>query len=142
MGPHHQHQHQHGNCPHHSGASLKFRIVKALDIGYTGTIFIVAGLICGILINHIVPRFEPCKGAGKSSGRLLLEIAFHFWIINILTYASRNVCFPSPFHLWEGFDHWKLKEYLSAAMFGVILTTTQPNTLMNKVVFSVDRLSG
>lgn len=133
----------HGSCSDSALSSSKnspfFRIIKILDIGYTGAVFTFIGFFIGIGLNRILPKFIPQEyGERTSFIRLLLELMGHFWLLNTLVYVARNVRIPSPFHGWAGYDHWQLKELTSAAMFALVLTQTQ-RSLSNKMVYLVER---
>ena len=101
-------------------ASLAFRLVKVMDMGYMTVIYFILSVISLYLIYLIFGKYNPKADEKKSSLQLSAETVGLIWSTSIIFYIIRNLIgdnLPSPFHKLAGYDHFKLKEATSGAVF-------------------------
>jgi len=121
---------------------LAIRSLKIVDIGYITLIYFSIGMILAKLFDMYNGEFDEKKEKKKSMLRYGLEIVGIMWMIGIVSYIVRNLVelIPSPFNDISGFDHMKVKELKSAAVFSFIFMYFQTH-LKAKMQYFYDNLS-
>ena len=106
---------------------FKLRSVKIFDIGYVTVIYFIIGIIFAKLFDKIFGTFDEKKEKDKSFLRRSLDLIGLMWLSGIVIYIVKNIVelIPSPFDGMYGFDHMKLKELKSGAVFTVIFLLFQ-----------------
>ena len=122
---------------------LVIRSIKITDIGYITVIYFVSAFYVSMFIDKLLGKFDPEIADKTSTTRLLFECIFHVWCLGVLTYAVKNIVELIPFPLdgIYGYDHRRLKELDSAAIFSVIIIVFQKN-LYDKLEYVYKRLNG
>lgn len=97
------------------------RSIKILDIGYISIIYIIVALSVSKTVDNILGEFDEMKERENPFWRKSIELAFTFWLYGVLIYVVRNVVerIPFPLHGYQGFDHYRVRELGSAAVFSI-----------------------
>ena len=126
---------------------IEFRLVKIMDIGYTGGIYFIVALIYVYILKKVFGKYDAVaqeKDKKKSVYRNGGESFFMMWFFAIVTYITTNLVelIPSPFNNLYGFQHLKLKQLTGGPAFALIFMFYQPNfrgklnTFFTKLNFS------
>ncbi len=116
------------------------RGIKIVDIIYIGIIYFVLSYIVSKILDAYLGPFNKSEADKKSTFILEFEVAMHIIVLYILTYFARNIVELIPFPLdgvW-GYNHLRLKELSSAALFFFVLTTYQTN-LVKKMTYLAEK---
>ena len=103
------------------------RSIKILDIGYITVIYFVFAMVCCILIDKIMGKYDEEIDKNKKTWRLWIEAILYMWFIGVLVYIVRNIVELIPFPLdgYQGFQHMRVKELGNASVFVFIVMTYQ-----------------
>jgi len=106
---------------------ILMRSIKMLDIGYIAAIYFVFAMVCCILIDKFMGKYDEEIDKRKPVWRIWVDTVLHMWLIGVLIYIVRNVVELIPFPLdgYQGFQHKKVKELGNAAVFTFIVMTYQ-----------------
>ena len=117
------------------------RAIKILDIGYISIIYIIIALSVSKVTDNVLGEFDETKEGEKSIWQRSIELCLCFWLYGVLIYAVRNVVelIPFPLHGYQGFDHFRVKELGSAAVFSISFMIFN-NYLRSKVSFYYKQL--
>jgi hypothetical protein len=98
---------------------LVIRLIKLLDMGYAGTVYILSAIFLVSIINKIEGEYNQLEEEKKSTGKLLLNVVLNMWLIFILAYIVRNLFHIIPFPLEGvyGYKHMIVKEVSNSAIF-------------------------
>jgi len=120
---------------------LLMRGIKILDIGYISVFYIIMALSVSKVADNILGEFDEKKESEKPFWRKSLELALCFWMYGVLIYVVRNVAerVPFPLHGYQGFDHYRVKELGSAAVFSISFMIFN-NYLRSKVSYYYKQL--
>jgi hypothetical protein len=121
--------------------NLRFRLVKILDIGYVAAIYFLIGIYLSTVMDNYFGKFDKEAAKKEPFWKFTLNCIGHLWLVGIILYIVRNLgeFIPSPLHGIAGYDHYRLKELTSAAVFGVIFVMYQKN-LKDKLDFMYERM--
>jgi hypothetical protein len=105
------------------------RSIKILDIGYITAIYFILGVILAVIFDRSVGNFNLKEEEKKPLWQSILEIIIYLWVLGIVIYIVRNVVpwIPFPLDNMYGFDHLKVKEVTSAAIFSFAFLYFQKN---------------
>lgn len=105
------------------------RSIKMIDIGYITIIYFILAYVIAITIDTWLGPFNQTKNDKKSIFRIGCELIFQMWCFGMLTYVARNIVelIPFPLNGIYGFQHRRVKELGSAAVFSVILVWNSHN---------------
>ena len=111
----------------HDNLNLSFRLIKIMDIGYVAAVYFFLGILLSTLLDKYFGKFDKEKAKREGLAKFLLRCIVHLWFIGVILYIVRNlsIFIPSPFHGIAGYDHYRLKELTSAAVFSVIFVMYQ-----------------
>lgn len=100
---------------------VTIRGIKILDIGFITAIYLTFGIVLAKLCDRALGEFDEEKENQKPLWQILIELFFYLWFIGVVVYVVRNVVqlIPFPFHGVYGYDHFRVKELLNAAIFFV-----------------------
>lgn len=101
-------------------ATWQFRLVKIVDMGYVTVVYSAFSVLALYSIRVLLGKYDKKDDEKKSSIILFGEILGLLWATSILFYFIRNVIgdyFPSPFHRIAGYNHYRLKEFMSGSVF-------------------------
>lgn len=98
---------------------ILIRGIKIIDIGYITFIYFIAAFIIASGLNRLYGPFDQEKENTKSRFRIILELVGMVWLNGILIYIVRNLVpyVPFPLDSYYGFEHGKVKELGTAAIF-------------------------
>lgn len=98
---------------------LVIRSIKILDIGFITAIYLTLGIVLAKLCDRVLGEFDEEKESQKPLWQVFIELFFYLWFIGIVVYVVRNVVqmIPFPFHGVYGYDHFRVKELINAAIF-------------------------
>jgi hypothetical protein len=115
------------NQPYDFKHDALMRSIKILDIGYIAAIYFVFAMVCCILIDKFMGKYNEEVEKKKSVWRIWGDTILHMWFIGVLIYIVRNIVELIPFPLdgYQGFQHKKVKELGNAAVFTFILMSYQ-----------------
>ena len=97
------------------------RSIKVLDIGYITILYISMAVFVSKMVDKLLGEFDVQKEMHKSKLRVTVELFLAFWAYGVLIYVVRNLVqlVPFPLNGYQGFDHFRVKELSSAAVFTV-----------------------
>jgi hypothetical protein len=97
------------------------RSIKILDIGFITAIYLTLGIVLAKLCDRVLGELDEEKENQKPLWQVFIELFFYLWFIGIVVYVVRNVVqmIPFPFHGVYGYDHFRVKELINAAIFFV-----------------------
>lgn len=97
------------------------RGIKILDIGYITAVYFALGLVCATIVDNYLGKFDEKKEKQKTLLRSTIELLLHLWVTGVIIYIVRNIIplIPFPLEGIYGFEHRRVKEVSSAAMFAV-----------------------
>jgi len=106
---------------------LLMRSIKMLDIGYIATIYFIFAMVCCILIDKFMGKYDEEIDKQRPVWKIWMNTVLHMWLIGVLIYIVRNVVELIPFPLdgYQGFQHKKVKELGNATVFVFIVMTYQ-----------------
>ena len=109
--------------------SVKFRLVKIMDIILTCNYMFIGGILISILIDYIIPSLTNIELKQKSAVILYVEIFLHIGILVTFVYFLRNIIekIPSPFDGVHGLDHSRLKELSGCIILSFSILLFQPD---------------
>jgi hypothetical protein len=95
------------------------RSIKILDIGFITAIYLTLGIVLAKLCDRVLGELDEEKENQKPLWQVFIELFFYLWFIGIVVYVVRNVVqmIPFPFHGVYGYDHFRVKELINAAIF-------------------------
>ena len=95
------------------------RSIKILDIGFITAIYLTLGIVLSKLCDRVLGELDEEKENQKPRWQVFIELFFYTWFIGIVVYVVRNVVqmIPFPFHGVYGYDHFRVKELINAAIF-------------------------
>jgi hypothetical protein len=109
--------------------NLPFRLVKVMDMGYVTCIYVILAIFLSTVIDEALGKFD--KEEADKDGALIsvLKTIAHLWFAGVVIYLVRNVVelIPSPFQGIAGYDHFRLKELTTAAVFVFVFLLHQKN---------------
>ena len=108
--------------------TIKFIIIKSLDIGITLMLFLLAGMVVGYLIDAYL--WNTDNDSQKGLYHLMAEVSLYLGGVGVLSYYARNIAeqLGSPFDgadIDQGeikYSHSRIKE-LNGAIFGALIIT-------------------
>jgi len=120
---------------------LIIRSIKILDIGYITAIYITLGIILATICDRNLGKFDETKESKKPLYQSIIELILYLWFIGIVVYIVRNLVplIPFPLNGIYGFDHLRVKEVTSAALFSFAFMYFQYN-YQDKIKYVVDKL--
>ena len=120
---------------------LIIRSIKILDIGYITAIYITLGIILATICARNLGKFDEPKESKKPLYQSIIELILYLWFIGIVVYIVRNLVplIPFPLNGIYGFDHLRVKEVTSAALFSFSFMYFQYN-YQDKIKYVVDKL--
>jgi hypothetical protein len=100
-----------------------------MDIGYVAAIYFLLGIYMSTLIDRYFGKFDEKEAKREGPVVFTLKCIGLLWLVGTILYIVRNLgeFIPSPFHGLAGYDHYRLKELTSAAVFSVIFVMYQKN---------------
>jgi hypothetical protein len=103
------------------------RLIKVIDIGYITLIYFAIAFLVVSALNEFYGEFNAEQENKKPVYQIVLEIVGMLWINGILIYTVRNLVAYVPFPLdnYYGFQHSKVKELSTAAIFVYFLMFLQ-----------------
>jgi hypothetical protein len=106
---------------------LLIRSIKVLDIGFITAIYLTFGIVLAKLCDKALGEFDEEKENQKPLWQLLIELFLYLWFIGIVVYVVRNIAplIPFPFHGVHGYDHFRVKELINAAIFVIMFLQFQ-----------------
>lgn len=98
---------------------LTIRGIKLLDMGYSGSVYILSAIFLVALTNKIEGKYNEYEEEKKTTVRLIMNVILHIWLITILAYIVRNIfhMIPWPFEGVYGYKHMKVKEVIHSTVF-------------------------
>lgn len=116
--------------------NLLMRGIKIIDIFFVGIIFFTISYIMSRLIDNWMGPFNVLDNIGKSKLRMEFEVAIHIISLYVITYIARNIVEIIPFPLDGafGYEHARLKELSSGAIFFFVLVSFQTH-LYDKILY-------
>jgi hypothetical protein len=117
------------------------RSIKILDIGYITAIYIILGIVLATICDRNLGKFDEKTENNKPLYQSIIELILYLWFIGIVVYIVRNLVplIPFPLNGIYGFDHLKVKEVTSAALFSFAFMYFQYN-YQDKIKYVVDKL--
>jgi hypothetical protein len=108
---------------------IVIRGIKIMDIGYIAIIYTTIAFILSQCIDKLYGTFDPKAEDKKPAFYIYINVISHLFLIGILTYFIRNIVeqIPYPFNGIRGYDHLRLKELGSAALFTTTFMFYQTN---------------
>ena len=102
---------------------ILIRSIKILDIGYITILYFICAVLVAKFLNNLFGPYKPEDDKNKSKYLIGTELCGIIWLMGVSTYLIRNVVerIPSPFDDVYGFQHQKVKELSSAAVYTLIL---------------------
>lgn len=101
------------------------RGIKLVDIGFITVIYFAVGYTMAFLVDNWFAKMFASKEADErpNKWRLIGEILLQVIAIGILTYIMRNLVelIPFPLNGILGYDHLRVKELKSGAVFTVFM---------------------
>ena len=124
-------------------SELLMRSIKLIDIGYVTIIYFLLAIMSEPLVNMILGTYDPIAEQAKSNIQIVFEVILRVWILSILGYIVRNIVplIPFPLDGFHGFQHSRVKEVISGAVFASYIVTFD-TTLQSKVSLLRSRLFG
>ena len=110
---------KHNNLKKDIKKEIVIRIIKIIDIGYVTLVYFILGLIFAKTGDKIFGKFNEKKENTKPIIKITFEIILYLWVIGVIMYTVRNIVPLVPFPLdgIYGFDHLRVKEVTSGAVF-------------------------
>jgi len=108
------------------GKDLFMRLIKIIDIFYINIIYIMSAFYVAYLLDNYVlfmDKNDEINIKNMSFIKYTFDFCFISGIMGVVTYTARNILENIPFPLDGlcGFDHQKVKELKSGAIFGAFL---------------------
>ena len=101
---------------------LVIRSIKVIDIGFITALYLTLGIVLAKLCDKVLGELDEEKENQKPLWQVWIELFFYLWFIGIVVYVVRNVVqmIPFPFHGVYGYDHFRVKELINAAIFVIV----------------------
>jgi len=121
---------------------LIIRSIKILDIGYIALLYFIPAMVLAQLMDQLYGEFDKDAELKKSMWQRAIEIIGLLWINAVILYIVKNLVelIPSPFHGLYGFNHFRVRDLTSAAMFTFVFLFCQ-NAFRSKLLFFKDHMS-
>ena len=115
--------------------NIRFRIIKIIDIGYIGIIYLITSIIISRVFDGFFIYDEITESAKPMHVRTI-EIFGMTWIYTVVIYICRNLVekLPSPLDGLYGFKHIQVKELTNAVVFVFIFMIIQEASYKPKIL--------
>lgn len=106
---------------------ISFRLIKSADIGYITLLYITSAYYSAFYTDKMFRRMFKGDIDKKSCDQLMYEIVVQVCFSAVVSYFGRNIIMliPSPLDGINGFDHYRVKELNSGAVFLMFLIMLQ-----------------
>jgi hypothetical protein len=115
---------------------VAIRLLKVADIFWISVVGIVLAALTSTLLDlYVFPDMDDVEEERKSGLRIAIELGFMAGVVSTVGYVGRNLIpqLGFPFAgLVEGFDHLRVKEVASMAVFSMYVALTS-SALQRKV---------
>lgn len=99
------------------------RSIKIINIGWATVSYFILAVLTIFLLDKIYGKYNPKYYEKLSTFEINKEAIIYLWILGIFVYLVRNIfpLIPFPFDGLYGYDHNKVKEVTTAAIYAAFI---------------------